>query len=233
MKSVISEFKLVDRGFKDFLVLVPGWATDFRIFTTLDLEYNYLLPVKFNPFNFNDGLINTLKRGSINKISLFGWSLGAFMAQDFAISNPNLVDELTLVGIRNRYERKRLEEIKIKLLKNKKAFLYKFYLECFSKNDKDGLLWFKRNLIKDYCSQMQLNDLIAGLDYLSECKIKTESLSRFKKLKIFHGEDDAITPINEMREIKNDLPLADFFSMPKAGHILFLAKDFKKMFYHG
>ena len=46
MISRKSEFKLIDRGFKDTILLIPGWAADYRIFDSLDLEFNYLLPMK-------------------------------------------------------------------------------------------------------------------------------------------------------------------------------------------
>ena len=38
------KFKYIDRQKPETAVLVPGWATDYRIFDTLDLDYNYLMP---------------------------------------------------------------------------------------------------------------------------------------------------------------------------------------------
>ncbi len=233
MKSRISKFELVDRGFKDTLVLIPGWATDYSIFSTLDINYNYLLPVEFYPFGFNDGLVKSLKEKSITKISLFGWSLGAFLAQDFALIYPETVNELIFLSIRKRYERKSLEEIKSQIKKNKKAFLYKFYLQYFSDEDKDAAVWFKRTLLKNYISEMKSDELTEGLDYLSQACIQTDSLAGFKKLKIFHGEKDLIAPFSEACEIKDSLPLADFINIAATGHAPFLRKDFKARFYNG
>lgn len=230
MKSQVSEFKLIDRGFKSFLVLIPGWATDFRIFNTLNLDYNYLVPVKFEPSNFNAGLTKILNKESIKRISLFGWSLGGFLAQEFALNNHKLIEELLLVSIRRRYEPGALEKIKSRLFKNKKAFLYKFYLECFSDNDLEALAWFKNSLLEDYCRGMELNYLLSGLDYLSRVELKIDSLGRIKKLRIFHGRKDAIAPFKEAILLRDDLPLADFVSMPECGHIPFLAKDFRDKF---
>ena len=230
MKSPVSEFKLIDRGFRDFLVLIPGWATDFRIFNTLKLDYNYLVPVKFEPSNFNAGLTKILKKESIKIISLFGWSLGGFLAQEFALNNHKLIEELLLVSIRKRYELRLLGEIKNQLFKNKRGFLYKFYLECFSNNDLEGLAWFKKNLLRDYCRGLELDYLLAGLDYLSQSELKTDSLARIKKVRIFHGRKDAIAPFAEAVLLRNDLPLADFVSMPGCGHIPFLAGNFRDKF---
>src|SRR3989338_10238336 len=137
MISAKSKFKAVNRGFKDTIVLVPGWATDYRIFYNLDLNYNYLLPVDFSPAGFADSLSEFLDTLSIGRVSLFGWSQGGFLASDFASHNAGKINELVLAGIRKRYDCKALEEIKLKLTKNKKAFLYKFYLDCFSAADKE------------------------------------------------------------------------------------------------
>jgi len=57
MISLKSEFRFFNRGFKDTLVLIPGWATDYRIFNSLDLSYNYLLTTKLYHFNFNYALL--------------------------------------------------------------------------------------------------------------------------------------------------------------------------------
>jgi len=233
MRSQILKFKLVDRGFKDFLVLVPGWATDYKIFSTLDLDFNYILPLNLGPFNFNSGLIRFLKKESINKISIFGWSMGGFLAQEFAINNPDTVDELVLVSVRREYGLNTLKETRAQILKNKKAFLYKFYLNFFSDKDKYGLSWFKKNLLMDYCRRMGLTELIGGLDYLAQAGIRIDSLAQFKKFRIFHGEKDAISPFEEAREIKNNLPLAKLINMPEAGHAPFLVKDFRDKYYYG
>jgi pimeloyl-ACP methyl ester carboxylesterase len=233
MISVASEFKLVDRGFKDTIILIPGWATDYRIFIHLNLNYNYILPIKFYPFKFSYKLLEFLNKESIDKISLFGWSLGGFLAVEFAFKNLNRVNELILLSIRKKFPEKALEEIKLQLKKNKRAYLYKFYLECFSNNDREGLTWFKKYLLRNYIRQMNLKDLIYGLDYLSEAQISAEYLGAIKKIRIFHGEKDSITPLQEAREIKSHLSGAKFICLRGVGHIPFLGQNFIEEFYNG
>ena len=226
MKYPESKFKFVDRGFKDTLVLIPGWATDYRIFSSLDLKFNYLQALKFCPLNFNDELAKSISNNSLNKVSLFGWSLGSFLAQDFALNNQARVDRLILLSIRAKYESSLLETIKQQLLKNKKVFLYKFYRDCFPKDDRESWLWFKNNLLKDYSSSLEFDGLVAGLDYLAGAQINPGFLAKFRKLKIYHGEDDQIAPFKEACEVRKKLPLAEFISMPGTGHIPFLSKYF-------
>lgn len=233
MISLRSEFRLLKRRSKETLVLIPGWAFDYRIFSTLDLSYNYLLPTKFYPFSFAEDLLAILNKESIEKISLLGWSLGGFLAGDFARKNPERVDELILLSIRKNYEPRALKEIETKLKKNKPAFLYKFYQECFSLQDKESFVWFRKNLLKDYIREMNLKDLISGLDYLSGASLQMESLNRLKRIRIFQGKEDRIAPLPEALKLKVNLPQVEFVCIPQAGHLPFLNPQFKQRFNHG
>ena len=233
MISRVSVFKLLDRGFKDIIVLIPGWATDYKIFANLDLGYNYLLPINFSIPDFRRELLTFLNKKSIGRVSLFGWSLGGFLAQDFAKEFPDRVDELILLSIRKQFERRTLKEVEAGLRENKRAYLYKFYLECFSKDDREELVWFKKYLLMNYLKVMKLEDLIYGLHYLSKGQICPESLASLKKIRIFHGLEDKIAPFKEIVDIKSCLPQAKFICMPQTGHIPFLNRDFKDKFYYG
>ena len=231
--SVKSRFKLLHRGFENTIVLIPGWATDYRIFENLKLNYNYLLPEGFHPVSFAAELSEALERMSISKVSLFGWSLGGFLATDFYSRNPKRIEELILLGVCRRFPSEALKEIEIKIKKNKNAYLYRFYRDCFSKNDKQGLSWFKKHLLKYYLDTMRLEELIDGLNYLARAVINPLSLAKVKRLRILHGEDDKIVPFEEGVKVKSSLPGAEFIFFKESGHIPFLNHNFKKKFYHG
>lgn len=233
MISGVSRFKLLDRGFNDIIVLIPGWATDYKIFLNLDLNYNYLLPVNFSIPDFARDLLGFLNKKSIDRVSLFGWSLGGFLAADFALKNPDRVDELILLSIRRQFERRALKEAEAELRKNRQAYLYKFYLKCFSKGDREGLAWFKRRLLANYLKEMRLKDLIYGLHYFSKNQIRPESLALLKKIRFFHGREDEIAPFKEAADIKSCLPQAKLVCMPQTGHIPFLNRNFKDKFCYG
>lgn len=233
MLSQTSKFKLVNRGADKTIVFIPGWASDYRIFSTLDLNYNYLLPVEFSPFGFGKDLRELLEKDSLDKISLFGWSMGGFLASDFASQNPDKVDELIFVSIQKKYSQELLQDIKLKLKQNKKAFLYKLYLNSFSTKDREGLSWFKQHLLMSYIDELKLEDLLCGLDYLSATQINSELLAGIEKIRIFHGEEDKIASFDEARQIKLELPQAKFISLPGIGHTLFLNQQFKEKFLNG
>jgi len=230
MISVKSKFKIIERGFKKTMVLAPGWATDYQVFDTLDLNYNYVLPVNLNPFDFNDSLSCFLKTSLVGKVSLFGWSLGGFLVSDFASRNVEMIDELILAGVRKRYDQLALKETERKLRENKKVFLYKFYLNWFSRDDNAVRSWFKKQLLEKYLAGISLEDLVRGLDYLSSNEIKAEDLSGIKTIRIFHGAEDRIAPLNEALEIIASLKHAQLTILDKSGHLLFLSPDFREKF---
>jgi len=224
-------FKFIDRNHEESLILIPGWAFDYRIFDTLDLKYNYFI---FNSNSMNDfesELKNIIEKNNLKKISLFGWSQGAFLACDFAGKNPGLIEEVILVGAKQKYEKEGLDNIKKYILKIKRAYLYKFYVECFCRNEKDYFKWFKKNLLKGYLANMDSEDLINTLDWISQKQIKPEYLNEIKKITFIHGEDDRIAPVNEMIVLKEKIKQAKFIIFENTGHIPFLRKDFKDRFY--
>lgn len=218
--------KYIDRGFRDSIALIPGWAADYRIFDSLDLKFNYLVPVDFSPFNFRESLLQAMKKNRIEKISLFGWSLGGFVAAEFALKHVDFIDELILVSIRKRYDAGKLLEIRKLLKKNKKGYLYKFYTQCFC--DKKDMHWFKKRLLRNYCKKFGLNHLLRSLDYLEHTEIEPQALKDIKKIKIIHGECDSIAPVQEAIDIGNSLTQAKFIRIKNAGHIPFLKEHFAK-----
>src|SRR3989338_4300658 len=100
MISAASRFKLLNRGFKDTLLLIPGWGTDYRIFDSLKLDFNYLEPAEMSFSDFNEKLIESMAREKIDKISILGWSLGAFLAAGFISAYPNKAAKIFMVGAR-------------------------------------------------------------------------------------------------------------------------------------
>ena len=225
----MSEFKLLDRGSSDTILLIPGWATDFRIFAPLDIRFNYLFPDDFSPFGFGADLARAMSESGMKKVSVLGWSMGAFVACDLLPKYAELVDEVILVGARIHYPKAENEKIKDLLIKNSKAFLYKFYRDCFSAEDKGAFTWFKENLLEDYLERTDLKNLFEGLDYLSARRMETSRLEDVN-VTFVHGKLDKIAPLKEAEELKRALPSARAFYIEGAGHMPFLSQKFKRIF---
>ena len=224
-------FKSVDRSQKDCLVVIGGWAFDSRVFASLDLPYNYLFFEDDSSVNFQTQLKETLAKNSIEKVSLLGWSQGAFIACDFACRHTDVVEEVILIGLRKKYEKQSLDNIKKLLAKNQKAYLYSFYKQCFCAEEQESYRWFKDQLLKDYVANFSTEQLIEGLDRLGEGNIDIESLKKIKSIKIVHGSQDAIAPIAESLEIANVLANAKFIEFENTGHLPFLREDFCQRIY--
>lgn len=233
MSSLRSEFEFRNRGFKDTLILVPGWAADWRIFDGLELDYNYLLATKLNTADFIRQLLSWMDQSKTNKVFIFGVSLGGFLAVEFASEHSERIAGLILLGVRKSYDPQLLENVKREILADPRPWLYKFYLNCFSKEDRKSLVWFRKNLLNEYLDNLNTDELIAGLDYLANHTIYPGSLGKIEDIRIFHGSDDIIAPVNEILEVKAELPQARFTLLEHKGHLFSLSRDFRERFYHG
>lgn len=232
MTSAASRFKLVNRGFKDTLLLVPGWATDHRIFGRLNLDFNYLMPVDIEPFDFNKGLIEKMVCEKIDNISILGWSLGAFLAAGFISAYPGKAAKIFFVGARRKYGKEELEIARVNIIKNRKAYLYKFYGDFFSNTEDEARRWFKGFLLKSYLNDMSEEILLDGLDYLSVADMDGAGLEKMP-VKFIHGREDKIAPLAETLKLKEGLPRAEFSILESAGHAPFLSSNFKDIIING
>jgi pimeloyl-ACP methyl ester carboxylesterase len=224
-------FKFAERNEKQYLVLVAGWAFDCRIFNGLDLPYNYCFFEGDSIVSFEGHLKKLMQEKNLEKISIFGFSQGAFAASLFAAANPHKVCELILVGLRKKYDKKTLESIKNYLVKNPSTFLYSFYKDCFCRQERKTYLLFKKTLLKDYLAHLSPGRLAKALDWLSRVEITPQSLEKIKKIKIVHGTEDAIAPVSEAADIARSLPQAKFIAFEETGHLPFLRDDFKRRLY--
>jgi pimeloyl-ACP methyl ester carboxylesterase len=221
-------FEFVNRGYEKRLFIIGGWAFDRRVFAQLNLPYDYF---------FFDGaaaesigsLEELLEKNKTKKISLLGWSAGAFAVCQFAGRWAQVVDEIILIGLRERYDRQGLEKIKELLQQNRRAYLQGFYRQCFSKAQLQR--WFRKTLLNDYLEKMTTKKLISDLDWLGSVKIETDNLKKIKSVTIVHGAADKIAPPCQAKQIAESLPGARLVVFEKTGHLPFLHEDFEKRLY--
>ncbi len=217
---MVTQFKLINRGFSETLLLIPGWATDCMVFDSLDLDFNYLIPAPLSPDDFESTLVKTLKKESLDKISILGWSLGGYLAASFASHYPEYVKDITLIGMRRSYGTDELDKARGLIKDNKKAYLYKGYKECA----------LPGSLARKYIQILKTDELLEGLDYLEKASLDAGGLKGVK-IKFIHGENDKIAPVTEIEELKKDFPGAEFVVVRGASHAPFLRSDFKNIFY--
>ncbi len=222
-------FKFVDRGFKKGMLLIPGWATDWRIFERLNIPFNYLLPENASPGNFEEIFNDLPDKMKLSGISVLGWSMGGFIAADLVSRYPVIFNEVILVSIRRRYDENDINHVRDYLRKNTKAYLYRFYDSLFSKTEKEHERWFKESLLKQYLGDPDSLHLFDGLNYLVNRELKVDFLHG-SNIIFVHGEDDKIASLEEARVVAAEAPSAKFISIKGACHFPILREEFRDIF---
>ena len=221
-------FRLVDRQTARPLVIVPGWAFGHQIFAEMDLPYDYFIFDGLSMSSLTEEVQDLLSDLGTQKVSLLGWSKGAFAVCELAGQHPEWVDELLLVGVRRRYERDELAAMRQNLLKNRAACLKGFYRQCFAKEEMERYQWFKATLLNNYLASMPTERLIDDLDWLRRVEICPDHLQKIEKVTFIHGTADAIAPVEQARELADGLPQSKLVLFEQTGHIPFLRDDFQR-----
>ncbi|MHB9026944.1 MAG: alpha/beta fold hydrolase [Armatimonadota bacterium] len=216
-----STWQIHDIGADRTLVLLPGWATDARIFAGLEIRYNTIMPQVrerktgtvpfFRRFSGKWGLspffaaLATLLRDRTTPTTLVGWSLGGFAAADFARQYPELVSRLILVGVRHRFPLEQIAARRQALREDRARCLADFYRQCFLPAQRADFRRFHAELEPAYLREFSAEALEAGLDYLETVELSAETLPACP-ITLVHGEQDIIAPVEEARELAGIRP---------------------------
>ncbi|NQY73510.1 MAG: alpha/beta hydrolase [Candidatus Margulisbacteria bacterium] len=223
----MTTFKYIHQNESKPMLLVPGWATDCRIFSQLPLPYNLLLTENINPTAFTNDLYTYLSHKGIESVSMIGFSMGGFLGADFISLYPNMVDTFTAIGIRHQYPKETTLPIKAYLKKNKSTFLTKFFENSFQ--DSKDFNTFKHRLLPHYLENMSLSYLLDTLDYLETHSFSIKGLSSIEKMTIIHGDADQIAPLNEAQAIHKSVPSSQLITLKNIGHFPFFTSDFRNL----
>lgn len=224
-------FRFVDNHAAKHLVMAPGWAFDHRIFAGLDLPYDYHIFDGPSISSLADEARELVSELDVQKVSLLGWSKGGFAVCEFAGKHPELVEEVSLIGVRRKYDSKELETMRRTLEKNRAACLKQFYRRCFATEEMAKYQWFKRTFLEDYLETMSAEQLVRDLDWLGQVEIRPDDLRRIEKISFIHGAADAIAPIEQARALADALPQSQLITFEQTGHMPFLRDDFKRRLY--
>lgn len=207
------------------LVLLPGFATDYRIFEGLTHNASRIFPFNVAPRRLVEQLSRYLQGAGIGRVTFIGWSMGAFLASDFAERYPEFVERMVLVGARKRYDRDALNLFEKTLRENPKQCLQEFYAQCFLPTQRSAYKRFRETLLLPYLREMDDQRLIEGLEYLHDAEIRPNRLPP-RPVTFVHGAHDVIAPVAEVRELAAGIPGASLRVLPNASHAAFLTEDF-------
>lgn len=165
--------------------LLPGWATDARIF---------------------GGLPQVLGEGT-----LLGWSLGGFRAVAYARAHPERVRCLILVGIRQHYPADAIAAMRAALHADPQACLTTFYRQCFLPGQKDDFRCFRAAIMPAYLQACDIGRLDAELVELGGYRLSPADRPPCP-VTLIHGRHDIIAPSDEARELAAgwECPLVEF-----------------------
>ncbi|MCL2448424.1 MAG: alpha/beta hydrolase, partial [Polyangiaceae bacterium] len=184
----LKEF-VVAAGTVPSAVLIPGWATDSRVFGGLfpDVAAVRVLGA-LRTEGFVDRLAAFLGAVAAGPVTIVGWSLGGFLAAEFAGKYPSRVRRLVLIGVRLRYPPSEVEPVRSALLRDRQACLSDFYARCFFPSRMKEYRLFRSGLQEEYFREMDKDALLSGLDYLERVAFPADSLLPSCPVKIIHGE---------------------------------------------
>ena len=220
------EFTIVGGGGEPSLVLLPGWATDGRVFDGLFPGVAAVTTGPLRPEGFTRRLASFLDRAARGPVTVVGWSLGGFLAAEFARERPERVRRVVLVGIRRGYPEGDVEAVLRSLSVDPNACLSGFYTRCFYPSQMPAWRRFRTGLQAEYLREMDGGVLREGLSYLANATLSGGTLPPCP-VSIVHGEKDVVAPLAEAEGVAQECANATFHPLPGAAHAAFLAEGFR------
>jgi len=225
MKSKTEEFFVVGEG-DPSVVLLPGWATDGRIFEGVFPGVPAVTTGPLRPDRFSRRLAAFLDRAARGPVAVVGWSLGGFLAAEFAREYPDRVRRVVLVGIRREYPEGDVATVLRSLAADPGACLSAFYAQCFYPSQIPAYRRFRAGLQPAYLREMDEGVLREGLSFLAEARLSGDALPPCP-VAIVHGEKDVVAPLAEAEGIARESGNATFHPLRGAAHAAFLADGFR------
>ena len=226
------EFFMVGGGGDPSMVLLPGWATDGRIFEGALPGATAVTTGALRPEGFPRRLAAFLDRAARGPVTVVGWSLGGFLAAAFAREHPERVRRVVLVGIRRGYPEGDVEEVLRSLTADPGACLSGFYARCFYPSQLPAWRRFRTGLQAEYLRELDGGVLREGLSYLASARLSGGALPPCP-VSIVHGEKDVVAPLAEAAGVAGESGNATFHPLPEASHAAFLGEGFRALIADG
>jgi malonyl-CoA O-methyltransferase len=204
---------------------LPGWGFDGRVTTLAASPRPWLTTNRpAAPSEILAGLDNSLAQLGIKSVVLVGWSLGAYLALDFAAIHAGKVSAVYLLAARDRWPHEDIAAIRQGITDDRDGFMRSFYRKCFLGYRQAGLT-FREHLEEQYLADLPAPMLDEGLDYLGDVRLaeRLRPLAGFDlPIYLLEGARDIIAPPTDSPAVTT--PFHQLFQ--HGGHPLFLEKDF-------
>jgi len=209
---------------RDCPVFLPGWGFDGQV-TTLAAPRAWLTTTRpATPAEIITALSESISQLNIESIALSGWSLGAYLALDFAAAHPEKVSAIYLLAGRDHWPPSEIAAIRQGITDDQEGFMRSFYRKCFLGYRQAGQA-FREKLEEQYLAALSPATLNAGLDYLDDIRL-AERLRRLEGFDLpiyrLEGAKDIIAP-----PTGSPAASSTFHQLFRhGGHPLFLEEDF-------
>ncbi len=214
------EFQCINRGYEEWLLLLPGWSFLPDIFSPLELNYNYIIPCAPLTDDLGNDIIEIVSGIGVEKIHVLGWSLGATVAARFARARPDLILTLCLISIMPEFSQKEMEQVMKQIRADRIKALKNFHRRCFT-GQKQEYEWFVKNLQKNALDRWDTASLEKGLSFLVDNPFDADLVNDTNTI-YFHGSRDIISPAeNLLSRLSSPVHV-----IKGVGHLPFLDKDF-------
>ena len=209
-------------------VFLPGWGFAGRIIALTHPDICWLTTEHFiRPATLVGDLTAFLAAENILSVNLIGWSLGANLALDFALDQPEKIASLTLCSLRRQWPAPEIEAIRAELARQPESFLISFYRKCFLGYKKLHTV-FHQELEGHFVHEARQDPaaLEEGLQALADFTFPADDLLRRRldgiDTHVIHGRKDVVAPVDQRGEI----PRARTKIIKNGGHAVFADPDF-------
>jgi pimeloyl-ACP methyl ester carboxylesterase len=215
------------------VVFLPGKLCDVRVWAPQMTALADIIDpifVDLTKYSTMDEMLNAVIGSCNDKFILIGFSMGGFAAQDLIIKYPEKVMGLGLVGTTARGYTEEERAYQILLMNNAKKQGFKgisdVSLRKFihpSNYNNIELTTLVKDMARDCGAEVFIRQQEATLDR----KSTLEALKNVTCPTIcIGGADDQILPNDQVKEIADTIPHAEFFSVPECGHMVTLEKPY-------
>ncbi|MFH1020654.1 MAG: alpha/beta hydrolase [Pseudomonadota bacterium] len=202
------------------VLFLPGWGFSGQVLDLAEQTCYWARPdTPLDPATTLPEILAFLAGHHLETIQLVGWSMGAFLAYDFAGAFPAQVTSLTLLGMRAFWPSSEISAIRQGLAADPSAFLRDFYRKSLLGYGKESRR-FMAEQQETLMESLDMQVLGRGLDYLAQWRLPAQGV----QCPVFcrHGRRDIIAPVTEQAVI----PGACFTVIEHGGHALFLERGF-------
>ncbi|MBE3568807.1 MAG: alpha/beta fold hydrolase [Bacillales bacterium] len=219
------------------LVFIPGWGMKGSIWAPLEeqLKTSFAIyKVEWDGVekaaDFKRKALQLMEDKRLSSFIPVGWSLGALIALELALSVPEKIERMVLISGTSRFiqgdryhagwNRRIMERMKRQLMRHREQTISTFINSLLYEGEKVDVINFIDHF---HCDKP--NNLEAGLDYLMSTDVRFALRDISAPLLLIHGEKDTICPPSAAEYmVEQTNGKAILHLLPKTGHVPFVTK---------